>query len=258
MNKETIFVAGPHAVRAALLNAPELCLEIWTSEKNPLGRRTSIGDSLEKNAFDAGLIPQIVRKSTLDKLYGSTDHQGIVLRRRVPKKYTVEQVLEGIVDFNKGNLLLVLDRIQDPRNYGACLRVADSFGATAVVVPQPRSCPITGVVASAASGALDSVKIVEVVNITSAMKKMREAGIWIVGAKEGQPLSLYQATFNSATAIVVGGEGFGLRRLTQDNCDELVSIPMAGFVSSLNVSTAAAICLYEFRRQHPNEQTQTI
>ena len=253
MKKDAIFVAGLHAVRSALLNVPELCLEIWTSEKKTFGQRVGVEDTLKKNALDAGLALQLVRKSTLDKLYGSTDHQGIVLRRRPPKEYKVEEVLEGIQDLNTANLLLVLDRIQDPRNYGACLRVADSFGATAVVVPKRRSCPITGVVATAASGALDSVKIVEVVNITSAIKKMREAGIWVVGAKEGQPRSLYQMAFNTATAIVVGGEGFGLRRLTQDNCDELVSIPMGGFVSSLNVSTAAAICLYEFRRQHPKE-----
>jgi 23S rRNA (guanosine2251-2'-O)-methyltransferase len=251
LKKDTIFISGPHAVRSALLKAPELCLEIWASEKYSHSPQGEFEASLTKLVLDSGLTLQLVRKSTLDRLYDGAEHQGIVLRRRPPPEYKVEQILDDIREPDGSNLLLVLDRVQDPRNYGACLRAADNFGVAAVIVPKHKSCPITGVVASAASGALDSVKIVEVTNLTSTIKKMREAGIWITGAKEGAPLSLYKTAFNRSTAIVVGGEGFGLRRLTRENCDELVSIPMDGFVSSLNVSTAAAICLYEFRRQYP-------
>ena len=148
-------------------------------------------------------------------------------------------------------LLLVLDGVQDPHNLGACLRVADGAGAHAVIAPKDRSCGLTTSAIKVASGAADTVPYIVVTNLARTMRDLKDRGIWLVGADDSAPQSIYQAKLEGALGMVLGAEGEGLRRLTKESCDLLVSIPMYGAVESLNVSVASGIVLYEaMRRRH--------
>jgi len=149
----------------------------------------------------------------------------------------------------KTTLLLVLDGVQDPHNLGACLRVADAFGVHAVVAPKDRAVGMTPVVAKVASGAAETVPYVTVTNLARTLRELKEDGVWIVGTDDQAGTSLYGARFDGPLAWVLGAEGEGMRRLTREHCDELVRIPMAGAVESLNVSVAAGVCLGETTRQ---------
>jgi 23S rRNA (guanosine2251-2'-O)-methyltransferase len=144
-------------------------------------------------------------------------------------------------------LLLVLDGVTDPHNLGACLRSADAFGAHAVVVPKDRAVGVNATVAKAASGAADTIPVITVTNLARALRELKEAGVWIVGADAGGE-SLFDADVSGPIAWVLGAEGEGLRRLTREHCDRIVGIPLAGSVESLNVSVAAGICLFATRR----------
>ena len=147
-------------------------------------------------------------------------------------------------------LVLVLDGVQDPRNFGACLRAADGAGADLVVVARNRNVDLTPVVSKVAAGAAESQAIAQVGNLVRFLESIKEQGLWIVGADAGAGESLYDLDLGTAgTALVLGGEGEGMRRLTRETCDYLVSLPMQGAVSSLNVAVAAGICLYECVRQ---------
>ena len=152
---------------------------------------------------------------------------------------------EDIRQFS-GALLLVLDGVTDPHNLGACLRNADAFGAQAVIVPKDRAVGVNATVAKAASGAADTVPVVTVTNLARPLRDLKARGVWILGADSGGE-SLVSADLSGPLAWVLGAEGEGLRRLTRENCDRIVGIPLAGSVESLNVSVAAGICLYATR-----------
>ncbi len=238
-----LIIGGIHAVRTALERAAPDCLEMWLRA----GHERVEYETLASAAASHGIAVQRVAPATLDKLYGDDHHQGVVLRRRPPALVSLEDLPLG--GDNAAPLLLVLDNIHDPRNFGACLRAADGAGVTAVVFPRDKSARLSSVVAKAASGALDSVRLVAVTNLAAALRQLRDAGIWITGAAHDAPVGLYATDFAAPSAIVLGNEGGGLRRLTRELCDHLVYIPMYGSVPSLNVATAAAVCLFEARRQ---------
>jgi 23S rRNA (guanosine2251-2'-O)-methyltransferase len=183
----------------------------------------------------------------LDGLTGHARHQGVAARVTAAKvRHDLDEVLEGI----KGPaLLLILDGIQDPHNLGACLRVADAFGVHAVIAPKDRAVGITPVVSKVASGADETVPYIAVTNLARTLRALKDKGVWIVGADEAASVSLYDARLSGALAWVFGAEGEGMRRLTRENCDELVRIPMSGSVASLNVSVASGVCLGETTRQ---------
>ncbi|MEW5796002.1 MAG: 23S rRNA (guanosine(2251)-2'-O)-methyltransferase RlmB [Candidatus Zixiibacteriota bacterium] len=151
--------------------------------------------------------------------------------------------------------LLILDNIQDPHNLGACLRTADGAGVHAVIIPKDRSVHLTSTVRTVACGAAEHVPVVEVTNLARVMDQLKEAGIWLVGTSDKAAQSLYQIDLKGPLALVMGSEGKGLRRLTSEKCDFLVSLPMHGTVSSLNVSVATGICLYEAVRQRSGRST---
>jgi 23S rRNA (guanosine2251-2'-O)-methyltransferase len=146
-------------------------------------------------------------------------------------------------------LLLVLDAVQDPHNLGACLRTADATGVSAVIVPRDRAAGLSPVVRKVASGAAETVPLIQVVNLARTLRWLKERSIWIVGTDDEAEKSLYQTDLKGPLALVLGAEGTGLRRLTRDHCDALVSIPMRGVVESLNVSVAAGVVLFEAIRQ---------
>ncbi len=253
MSARSFVVYGLHACRAALERAPQDVLEIWLRQDTS---HPELGE-LSRLAAELGLRTQAAAPGTLERLTDGGVHQGIALRRRTPPARALAEVLERPSPAVRPLLLLVLDQAQDPHNLGACLRVADGAGAAAVVVPRDRSAGVTGVVAKAASGALDSVPLVAVPNLARALDELKAAGLWVVGATHEAHATLYETDLRGPLAWVLGGEGGGLRRLTRERCDGLARIPLHGAVSSLNVSTAAAVCLFEAVRQRGQPPTFT-
>ena len=239
-----MLVFGLHACATALTHAPLDVLELWVRADATHPEL----NALAQKAGQLGIRAQAVTLQTLDRLANGGVHQGIALRRRPPATLDLDALRASLTD-SPPPLLLAIDQPQDPHNLGACLRVADGAGVRAVLVPRDRSVGLTPVVAKVASGAADTVPLVQVPNLVRALESLKEDGLWVVGATHDAPLGLYAADLAMPLVLVMGAEGTGLRRLTREACDLLVHIPMLGSVSSLNLSTAAAVCLFEARRQ---------
>ena len=183
----------------------------------------------------------------LDAMVGTRRHQGVVASAG---ELSLARNLDELLDAIEGPpLLLLLDGVTDPHNLGACLRVADGAGAHAVIAPKDRAVGLNATAAKVASGAADTVPYITVTNLARTMRELQERDIWLTGTAEDAESSLYDVDFKGGSAIVMGSEGEGLRRLTRENCDRLVYLPMMGSVESLNVSVASGVCLYEARRQ---------
>ncbi|MBB4844047.1 23S rRNA (guanosine2251-2'-O)-methyltransferase [Paucibacter oligotrophus] len=183
----------------------------------------------------------------LAKIAGSTRHQGVVARvQAVALPHNFDDVMENIQGMP---MLLVLDGVTDPHNLGACLRVADGAGAQAVFAPKDHAVGLNATVAKVASGAAETVPYVMVTNLARTLNELKEFDVWVVGTSDQAEKSIYDLDLNRPVALVLGAEGDGLRQLTAKTCDELVRIPMAGAVESLNVSVAAGVCLFEVARQ---------
>lgn len=183
----------------------------------------------------------------LDSMVGTRRHQGVVAKAG---ELSLARNLDELLDAIEGPpLLLILDGITDPHNLGACLRVADGAGAHAVIAPKDRAVGLNATAAKVASGAAETVPYITVTNLARTMRELKERDIWLYGTSDDAEKTLYQADLAGPTALVMGSEGEGMRRLTRENCDVLVSIPMFGAVESLNVSVASGVCLYEARRQ---------
>lgn len=173
--------------------------------------------------------------------------------RSAPSKIAVkalgEDVLDGILDKAPNPLLLILDCVQDPHNLGAILRTADGAGVDAVIAPRDKSVGITETVLRVSVGAAEKVPFIQVTNLARTMKQLQGRGIWIFGTSDTGDRDLYETDFTGPAALVMGAEGEGMRRLTEENCDFLLRIPMKGSVPCLNVSVATGVCLYEMVRQ---------
>lgn len=246
MNKPLMY-SGIHAVESLLRHRPEGVLELFV-----LDTRAKRGDARLETliiaARDQGIAVQYSRRESLDKLAGP-QNQGVVARAR-PRAAGDEQALAAHLDgLEHPPLLLILEGVTDPHNLGACLRTADAAGVDAVIVPKDNSATMNLTVRKVASGAAEKVNLVAVTNLSRTMAALQQRGIWISGAAGEATQSLYQADLTGPRAIAMGSEGKGLRRLTREHCDFLVSIPMAGAVSSLNVSVATGVCLFEAVRQ---------
>jgi 23S rRNA (guanosine2251-2'-O)-methyltransferase len=197
-------------------------------------------------AEQSGLAVRRVPPGELDRLGRGGAHQGVVAELVAAHRYDIAGLLREAGDVP---LLVVLDGIEDPHNVGAILRTADAAGADGVVRQSRRAAPLEGSAAKASAGAISHVKIADVVNIARALEELKEAGIWTVGLAGDAPKRLDQIDLKAPTALVLGAEGAGLRRLVRERCDWLASIPMRGHVQSLNVSVAAGIALFEVVRQ---------
>jgi 23S rRNA (guanosine2251-2'-O)-methyltransferase len=182
-------------------------------------------------------------RETLDRASKGVAHQGVIAFGATHGYVELNDVVEGAA------LLVVLDGVEDPHNLGAIIRTAHAAGADAVVVPERRAAPLTESVGRAAAGALEYLPVVRITNVTQALEHLKEKGFWIYGLDEQGPELYDQVEYSVPTAIVLGGEGKGLHQGVQKHCDVLVRIPMAGAVSSLNVSVAAGIALFEWRRR---------
>ena len=241
-------VYGFHAVVSRLRQHAASVQEIYLDAARSDARMQDLVKLAEGHAVRV----MTVDAQRLDGLTGHARHQGVAARvLAIALKRDLHDVLDNI----KGPaLLLVLDGVQDPHNLGACLRVADAFGAHAVIAPKDRAVGITPAVAKVASGAAETVPYVSVTNLARTLRELKELGIWILGADEQATTGLYAGKFTGALAWVFGAEGEGMRRLTREHCDELIRIPMAGAVESLNVSVAAGVCLSETCRQRGARQ----
>lgn len=239
-------VYGLHAVAAALKYESNRVRALWVERQR---RDARLRDLLETAA---GTIPvHCVERAELDRLSGGARHQGIVARLEVRRVGLDEADLPGLLAAaNESALFLVLDGIQDPHNLGACLRSAAAAGVHAVIAPTDRAVGLNATVRKVASGAAEITPFVPVTNLARTLRGLRDLGIWIVGAAGEAESSLYEVDFTLPTAIVLGAEEKGLRRLTREVCDRLARIPLAeGGVESLNVAVAAGIFLFEARRQ---------
>ncbi len=234
---------GFHAVGVRLRTAPKTILELYVDATRKDARMRQF---LQK-AQEAGLKPVEADGLRLARLAGSAGHQGVVARvEALAMTHSLDDLLDGIAE---PPLLLVLDGVTDPHNLGACLRVADGAGAHAVIAPKDHAVGINATVAKVASGAAETVPYFMVTNLARTLGELKERNIWCLGLSDEATQTLYQSDLKTATALVMGAEGTGLRQLTRKTCDALVSIPMLGAVESLNVSVASGICLYEAVRQ---------
>ncbi len=243
------WVFGVHGVRALLSASPESVRRLLLAE----GRRGREQQELAQLAAASGIRVERVPRQALSRKAAQAafraNHQGVGAERQalVPSS---ETAFEAHWPNYRDPLLVLLDGIADPRNLGACLRVADAAGADAVLLPKRGSAPLSSVAAKAASGAMEHLKIVAVANLARRMDWLRQRGVWLlggVGEDDGIPYT--EVDCRGAVGIVVGSEGRGLRRLTRQHCDYLVNIPLAGSVQSLNASVALGVLLFEARRQ---------
>jgi 23S rRNA (guanosine2251-2'-O)-methyltransferase len=236
-------IFGFHAVTARLRHEAGTVEEIYVDAARHDPRMREL-----LRAAQAANVRIIQADETrLSNIVGTRRHQGVVAKAG---ELSLARNLDELLDVVVGPpLLLILDGITDPHNLGACLRVADGAGAHAVIAPKDRAVGLNATAAKVASGAAETVPYITVTNLARTMRDLKERDIWLIGTTEDAEKGLYEADFSGAAALVMGSEGEGMRRLTRETCDVLVSVPMFGSVESLNVSVASGICLYEARRQ---------
>jgi 23S rRNA (guanosine2251-2'-O)-methyltransferase len=238
-----VLIFGFHSVTSRLRQAAGSVRELYVDARRDDGRVRDLLALAAKLGIDA----RRVEVSRLDRMCPSRRHQGVVA---IVESRPPVMGLEDLLDAIEGPaFLLVLDGVTDPRNLGACLRVADGAGVHAVIAPKDHACPLNETAIQTASGAADSVPYIMVTNLARAIDVLEDRSITVIGTADGAEPSLYEADIPASVAWALGAEGVGLRRLTRERCDRLVSIPMAGQVESLNVSVAAGIVLFETVRR---------
>ena len=237
-----MLIHGFHAVAARLKRGGEGVTELYVAT----GRDDVRVRDLLRLAEQAGVRPHFVDARAHRPDLPQRRHQGVVCSPRRSRRASISTTL---LDRTDAPLLLLLDGVTDPRNLGACLRVADGAGVHAVIAPKDHACPLTDVAVQTASGAADTVPYLMVTNLARTIEDQQERNIWVIGTADEAPTTLYEQQLPESVAWVLGAEGKGLRRLTRQRCDALVHIPMAGSVASLNVSVAAGVVLYETVRQ---------
>jgi len=231
-------LAGIHAVREAL-RAGRPMERVSIARGAGGARLQEIIDLCRQSGVPVRFEP----REALDRLSRNAPHQGVVAVAAAQRAASLEDALA------RAGLLVVLDGVEDPHNLGAIVRTAYAAGAAAVVAPERRAAPLSEAAAKAAAGALSLLPVVRVTNINRALEQMKQAGFWIYGVDERGPVPYYEAEYSDPAAVVFGGEGRGLHELTRKRCDFLLRIPMAGQIASLNVSVAAGVVLFDWRRR---------
>ena len=239
---ETIY--GMHAVRVMLERHPERVHNVRIAQSREDPRVRAIDELARRHHRPV----QRVDVHALKRLLGDVVHQGVAADITPLPPWSEDELLAALQSVS-APLLLALDGVQDPHNLGACLRSADACGALAVIVPRDRAAQVTPTVRKVAVGAAETTPVVAVTNLVRTLKLLKQAGLWVVGADAAGDKSAHQADLKGPVVLVLGAEGTGLRRLTQQNCDFLVRLPQLGAVESLNVSVAAGMLLYEAVRQ---------
>ena len=213
------------------------------------GSRDATFDQVEMHAKARSIPVSLETRHRMDILAANENHQGVIAVIDDFKYADLQDILDTARDKNEPVFVLLLDEIEDPHNLGAIIRSADAAGVHGVVIPKNRAVEINATVLKSSAGASEHVTTVRIANLNDTIKKLKEAGVWIVGTDVEATKYFYEYDYRQPIAIVIGNEGRGLRRLVKENCDELVKIPMAGKMSSLNASVASALMLFEVTRQ---------
>jgi len=242
MSDEIVF--GIHAVSNVLKRSPERVRELYVQQGRDDERLQTLFTLAKQNSIHV----QVVKKAFLDEK-AQGNHQGVAARAKPVQAKGENELLSQLDSLNEPAFLLILDTITDPHNLGACLRTADAAGVHAVIAPKDKAVGITSTVSKVACGAAETVPFYQVTNLARTLKELQDRGIWLYGTAGEASESVYRTDLKGPIGIVMGAEGSGLRRLTREACDHLIHIPMAGDVSSLNVSVATGICLFEAVRQ---------
>jgi 23S rRNA (guanosine2251-2'-O)-methyltransferase len=243
MSQSHIF--GIHAVTSLLEKHPERILQLFIQKE----RNDQKIQHVIEIAHNKRIKVIASSKQELDRMTGNEVHQGVVCSTQKQKPLNENDLEKLLEDLNEPPFLLILDNVQDPHNLGACLRSADAAGVHAVIVPKDKSVGITPTVSKVASGAAETVPFIQVTNLARTMRYLQDQGVWLFGAAGEADKTLHEVSFTGPLGLVLGAEGEGLRRLTREHCDLLVKIPMQGSVSSLNVSVATGVFLFEALRQ---------
>lgn len=243
--KKQELIYGFHAVKTVLKTRPRDVIQLLVQANRNDQRLTE----LTEFAAEHQVSTETLSKAKLQDLLGDVNHQGIVAKCKPLSAWSETELMNCVLNSTDRIILLVLDGVQDPHNLGACLRSANAFGVTAVIAPKDRAVSLTEVVKKVACGAAEQTPFVAVTNLHRTLKQLKEANVWLVGFDSDATLELTDIDLKGNIAIVMGGEGQGLRRLTREACDYLAQIPMMGTVESLNVSVATGVALYETQRQ---------
>ena len=236
---------GLHSVQAALDYSPKKIHKAWIDS----GRQDKrLGQAVD-DLLALGIEPEKVDRKRLDRLADGNNHQGIVIEVEMPGELSESELKTAVENLSETALFLVLDNVQDPHNLGACLRTADAAGLHGVIITKDNATGITPTVCKVASGAAETVPVYQVTNLSRTLRWLKGEGLWIFGAAGETAQTVYNTDFSVPMALVIGAEGKGLRRLTKEQCDVLVSVPMLGQVESLNLSVATGVLLYEVVRQ---------
>lgn len=245
----TTDIFGLHAVTTLLKRNSDRVRRLFVQQ----GRDDARLQAVLELAGARGIKLVSQAREALDQRAGGGRHQGVIAECE-PLRALSEKALDRVLEqAEAAPLFLVLDGVTDPHNLGACLRTADAAGVVAVIAPKDKSAPLNATVAKVACGAAEVVPYIQVTNLARTLQLLKQHGIWITGTAGEAEQSVYQADLTGPQAIVMGAEGKGMRRLTREQCDQLVNIPMAGEVSSLNVSVATGVCLFEVVRQQLNK-----
>jgi 23S rRNA (guanosine2251-2'-O)-methyltransferase len=242
---KSINIFGFHSIESLLKTNPESIIKVLVQSNRKDKRVNNLVKILTSQKIEFSMTD----KNDLNHIARGELHQGIISEVILPPLPNEESLFKSINDKSEKPLLLVLDSIQDPRNLGACLRSANAAGVDYVVINKDGSAPINALVHKTSAGAINSLKIFHVTNLSRTIKEIQKRGIWVIGLDGSSKSTIYDVNLTDATAIVMGAEGTGIRRLIKENCDQIVTIPMSGNIESLNVSVATGIALFESKRQ---------
>src|SRR3990167_1816299 len=242
---EKNLIWGLHAVEALLKKQPGRVIQLYLLKDRQDNKIQSIIDLAKQH----NIKMEFHSRHGLDQMVHQDNHQGVIAACQKAKAYSEADLENLLTQLTEPAFLLILDGVQDPHNLGACLRTADAAGVHAVIAPKDRAVSITPVVQKVASGAAETMPFIQVTNLVRTMEALKKRGIWLVGSTGEATQTLYDVDLKGNIAVIAGNEGDGMRRLTKERCDFLVNIPMAGSVSSLNVSVATGVLLFEAVRQ---------
>ncbi|MCK5889475.1 MAG: 23S rRNA (guanosine(2251)-2'-O)-methyltransferase RlmB [Methylococcales bacterium] len=243
MNLTKIY--GIHAVQAAVDYSSDKIQRAWVDSQRNDKKHQSLVKSLHK-------LPCQVENSDrkrLDKMADGKNHQGIVVEIEIPSVHSEDELKHRVKTMEEVPFFLVLDQVQDPHNLGACLRTADAAGVQGIIITKDNASGITPTVCKVACGAAETVPVYQVTNLARTLRWLKDQNIWLMGTSGETEQSIFSADLTLPLAIIMGTEGTGMRRLTEQQCDFLVKIPMVGQVESLNVSVAAGVMIYEAFKQ---------
>jgi 23S rRNA (guanosine2251-2'-O)-methyltransferase len=238
-------VFGIHAAQSALVYSPQKITRAWVDSQRQDQRLESVIESLILQS----IVPEKMERKKLNQLAESTNHQGIVLEIQLPDTFNENDLKSAVENLTEMALFLALDNVQDPHNLGACLRTADATRVHGIIITKDNAVGLTPTVCKIASGAAETVPVYVVTNLARTLRWLKTEGLWIIGTDGEAEQTVYQANVSIPLTLIVGAEEKGMRRLTREQCDLLVKLPMYGTVQSLNLSVATGVLLYEILRQ---------